>query len=188
MRGRFTDCRRRTLSSSEKQPESGRSRFGFPERAALREITACSCLARMPRIAGLPPNKIQEREDILAPFERKISLKMSVMRMGEKQYSEWRMASSSNAPFFNFNDDKVKFDTNDVDNAERELWLRVGLPFRSRSLNETNAPDHGRGIVFIATLSTVSIRRACRPISSIGSWSARYFLLVDRLRLAHQAG
>jgi hypothetical protein len=37
----------------------------------------------------------------------------------------------SNAPYFNFNDGKVKFDTNDVDNANDNYGSASGFPPKS---------------------------------------------------------
>jgi hypothetical protein len=37
----------------------------------------------------------------------------------------------SNAPYFNFDDDKVKFDTNDVDNANDNYGTASGFPSKS---------------------------------------------------------
>lgn len=70
------------------------------------------------------PDKIQELDDILFPT-RTVCL-VSVPRMGKDNYPNGD-GKFSNAPYLNFNDDKVKFDTNDVSNANDNYGTASGF-------------------------------------------------------------
>ena len=62
----------------------------------------------------MPPNKIQERDQRFVSSEDRFQA--SVPRTGKGKYPESDVRFD-NAPYFNFNDGNVKFDTNRVDNA-----------------------------------------------------------------------
>jgi hypothetical protein len=70
----------------------------------------------------------------------------------------------SNAPYFNFNDDKVKFDTNDVSNANDNYGTASG--FSPKYLDVS-----AKGIHYGYLLSYLTVDRiqppSIRPISSM---------------------
>ncbi len=71
----------------------------------------------------------------------------------------------SNAPYFNFNDDKLKFNTNDVGNANENYGSASAL--LPKSLPKSNAPTSVGALRYCFTerIHPPSIR----PTSSIGS-------------------
>lgn len=79
----------------------------------------------------------------------------------------------SNAPYFNFNNDKLKFDTNWIDNANDNYGSASA--FSPKSLLSKPLPDGGGlGYMFlVARIQPPSIR----PISSTSHSSRMYFLL-----------
>jgi hypothetical protein len=73
--------------------------------------------------------KFRDERIYLAPFERKISClgvqNRSLLRMGRSNIPK-ADGQFSNAPIFNFNDGKLKFNTNDVSNANENYGSASG--------------------------------------------------------------
>jgi len=100
---------------------------------------------------------------------------------GREQYYDGD-AQFDNAPYFNFNDDKVKFDTNDVDNANDNYGSASASV--SKSLLKRNAPS-SRGISLLLYRSYPTAEHSADLINR--SLKREMLLAVDTLRLVHEA-
>jgi len=69
------------------------------------------------------PNKIQEREGIPLPAGTAFKLRWS----DRQRQNPDADGVFSNAPYFNWDDGKLKFDTNDVDNANDNYGSASGF-------------------------------------------------------------
>jgi len=110
----------------EKQPEFRRLRF--PEECCSKGDTACPYSARVP--SGMPPDKIQGREDI-SRFQGGHKFPGPVTK-ADKGNDPDGDGDFSQAPNFKFNDGQVKFDANDVSNYNDNYGSASG--FRPKSL------------------------------------------------------
>ena len=92
---------------------------------------------------------------------------------GRKQYPDDDVRFS-NAPIFNFNDGKVKFDANRSDNANDNYGSASG--FVSKSLSNRKGIHYGYPFVYSVLTERIQ-PPSILPISSIGASRAMYFLL-----------
>jgi len=91
----------------------------------------------------------------------------------------------SNAPYFNFNDDKLKFDTNDVSNANENYGSASAL--LPKSLPNTKMPSHNflrLGITLLFRRTHPSAEHSTNFVNRL--LECEIFLLVDAVCLAHQ--